>query len=68
MLGDEVSVPSYHHQAVATHPTYVASAHAPDGVIEGMEDPTARFRVAVQWHPEAGADPRLCEALVAAAG
>ncbi len=68
LLGDEVSVPSYHHQAVATHPTYVASAHAPDGVIEGMEDPTARFRVAVQWHPEAGADPRLFEALVAAAG
>ena len=31
-----------------------------------MEDPDARFRLAVQWHPEVGHDPRLFEALVAA--
>jgi putative glutamine amidotransferase len=30
-----------------------------------MEDPTGRFRLAVQWHPEAGDDPRLFDALVA---
>ena len=35
--------------------------------LEAMEDPGATFRVAVQWHPEAGEDPRLFEALVAAA-
>ena len=29
---------------------------------------TATFRVGVQWHPEAGDDPRLFERLVAAAG
>jgi putative glutamine amidotransferase len=32
-----------------------------------MEDPGALFRVAVQWHPEVGDDPRLFHALVAAA-
>jgi putative glutamine amidotransferase len=31
-----------------------------------MEDPDSRFRLAVQWHPEAGEDPRLFEALIAA--
>ena len=31
-----------------------------------MEDPGAGFRLAVQWHPEAGEDARLFEALVAA--
>ena len=28
------------------------SATAPDGVIEAIEDPTARFCLGVQWHPE----------------
>ena len=28
------------------------SATAPDGVIEAIEDPSARFCVGVQWHPE----------------
>ncbi len=30
----------------------VATAAAPDGVIEGIESPEARFCVGVQWHPE----------------
>ena len=67
ILGREVDVPSYHHQSVLTHPGYVPSAWAPDGTLEAMEDVSARFRVAVQWHPEEGDDPRLFEALVAAA-
>ncbi len=44
------------------------SAWAEDGVVEGVEDPARRFCLAVQWHPEAGEDGRLFEALVAAAG
>ncbi len=67
ILGSEVDVPSYHHQSVLTHPGYTPSAWAPDGTLEAMEDPAAAFRVAVQWHPEEGDDPRLFEALVAAA-
>lgn len=63
----ELSVPTYHHQAVATHPGYAASAWHADGTLEAMEDAGARFRLAVQWHPEAGDDPRLFAALVDAA-
>lgn len=68
---EEQSVPTYHHQAV--EPTsvegtaYRPSAWHEDGTLEGMEDPAGRFRLAVQWHPEAGEDPRLFDALVAAA-
>jgi putative glutamine amidotransferase len=67
LLGDRVSAPSYHHQAVVSHPGYVAAGHAPDGTLEAFEAPGARFRLGVQWHPEAGADDRLFRALVAAA-
>jgi putative glutamine amidotransferase len=66
-LGESVQVPCYHHQGVATHPGYVASAYADDGVTEAIEDRSARFRVGVQWHPEAGTDLRIFEALVAVA-
>lgn len=67
VLGDRVSVPSYHHQGVIDHPGLEAVAWADDGVLEAIEDPQACFRVGVQWHPEVGSDPRLFEALVAAA-
>ena len=46
-------VNSRHHQSVGTlGRSLVASATAPDGVIEGIEAPEARFCVGVQWHPE----------------
>ncbi|KRC89427.1 glutamine amidotransferase [Terrabacter sp. Root85] len=67
ILGEEADVPSYHHQSVLTHPGYEASAWADDGTLEAMEDPDAFFRLAVQWHPEVGTDPRLFRALVEAA-
>jgi putative glutamine amidotransferase len=65
-------VNSRHHQAVARLGTgLVASATAPDGVVEGIENPGARFCVGVQWHPEnfcqTGEFSPLFEALVAAA-
>jgi putative glutamine amidotransferase len=31
-----------------------------------MEHPASRFRLAVQWHPEAGDDTRLFDALILA--
>ena len=67
LLGDATVVPTYHHQSVLTHPGFVAAAWAPDGTLEAMEDPVAGFRLAVQWHPEEGEDPRLFAALVEAA-
>jgi putative glutamine amidotransferase len=66
VLGRYAVVPSHHHQAVRTHPGYVASAWADDETLEAMEAPDAPFRLGVQWHPEVGTDPRLFEALVAA--
>ncbi len=67
ILGEAVTVPSSHHQAVATHPGYLASAYAPDGTLEAMEMPGRPFRVGVQWHPEVSRDGRLFTALIEAA-
>jgi len=66
LLGQQVVIPSYHHQSVSAHPGYVPAAWAPDGTLEAMERPAARFRLAVQWHPEAGPDDRLFDAFVRA--
>jgi gamma-glutamyl-gamma-aminobutyrate hydrolase PuuD len=44
---------SRHHQAVQQiAPGFKVSATAPDGVIEAIERPKARFCLAIQWHPE----------------
>jgi putative glutamine amidotransferase len=51
--GDTCAVNSRHHQAVKDPaPGFRVSATAPDGVIEGIEDPRLPFCVGVQWHPE----------------
>ncbi len=48
-----IKVNSSHHQSVKRPaPGLVASAQAPDGVIEAIESPTKRFLLGVQWHPE----------------
>ena len=48
-----VRVNSLHHQGVRdVAPGLVASAHAPDGLIEGLEVPGRRYALGVQWHPE----------------
>jgi putative glutamine amidotransferase len=53
LLGPDVVVNSLHHQAVdRVAPGLRAAARAPDGVIEAVEDPAARFVVGLQWHPE----------------
>ena len=49
---EEISVNSFHHQAVRTPaPGFTATAFAPDGVIETVESDTGRI-LGVQWHPE----------------
>jgi putative glutamine amidotransferase len=55
-----VPVNSMHHQAVKTLGSgLVASAFAPDGIIEAVEGTSDGFVVGVQWHPEVfdGANP-----------
>jgi putative glutamine amidotransferase len=48
-----IRVNSSHHQSVRrVAPSLVASAAAPDGIIEAIESPKHRFLLGVQWHPE----------------
>lgn len=49
-----VPVNSHHHQAIENlGRELVATAWAPDGLVEAVEDPRSdRFVVGVQWHPE----------------
>jgi putative glutamine amidotransferase len=50
---DACEVNSRHHQAVKQVASgFRVTATAPDGVIEAIEDPAARFCLGVQWHPE----------------
>ena len=50
---DSCAVNSRHHQAPKElGERLVATATAPDGVIEAIEDPGRRFCLGVQWHPE----------------
>ncbi|HUZ72788.1 MAG TPA: gamma-glutamyl-gamma-aminobutyrate hydrolase family protein [Stellaceae bacterium] len=69
---DAMAVNSAHHQAVKDPGSgLVVDAVAPDGVIEGIEDPRRRFCLGVQWHPEYGlseGDRRIFAAFIAAAG
>ena len=49
-----LGVNSTHHQAVrCTGDALVENAIAPDGVVEAIADPSRRFWLGVQWHPEA---------------
>jgi putative glutamine amidotransferase len=53
---DGAPVNSHHHQALGTlGRELVATAWAPDGLVEAVEDPRSdRFVLGVQWHPELG--------------
>ena len=73
IVGDaELDVNSFHHQAVDRLGRGLrATAWAPDGVVEAIEDPDAPLYLGVQWHVETLVDRRrhaaLFEALVEAA-
>jgi putative glutamine amidotransferase len=70
ILGEGLDVDSCHHQAPdRIGDGLTVTAHAPDGVIEGLELADAAFCVAVLWHPEEDAEGGgpLFRALVAGA-
>jgi gamma-glutamyl-gamma-aminobutyrate hydrolase PuuD len=68
ILGEHTPVKSHHHQGYGKLGQGLReAARAEDGTIEALEDPSRRFAVGVLWHPEAGEDFALFEALVAEA-
>jgi gamma-glutamyl-gamma-aminobutyrate hydrolase PuuD len=68
IIGSRHDVKSHHHQGFGRIGDGLrVTAHAPDGTVEGVEDPSRRFAVGVLWHPEEGEDLALFEALVAEA-
>jgi putative glutamine amidotransferase len=65
LLGDRAPVKSHHHQGFGRVGEGLrVAARAEDGTLEALEDPSHRFALGVLWHPEAGEDLRLFEALV----
>ena len=65
LLGGHAPVKSHHHQGFGRLGSGLQeSAFAEDGTVEAVEDPSRRFALGVLWHPEAGEDMRLFEALV----
>jgi putative glutamine amidotransferase len=65
LLGERAPVKSHHHQGFGRLGDGLrASARAEDGAVEAVEASARRFALGVLWHPEAGEDMKLFEALV----
>jgi putative glutamine amidotransferase len=65
IVGTAPEVTSHHHQAIGRLGAgLVETARAGDGTIEGAEDPSRRFALGVQWHPEVGGGDPLFSGLV----
>jgi gamma-glutamyl-gamma-aminobutyrate hydrolase PuuD len=68
ILGTDLTVHCYHHQAVrGLAPGLLPAAWAGDETVEAIEREGGGFVMGVQWHPEEGTDVRLFTALVEAA-
>ena len=57
---------SAHHQVVDSPGSLSITGYCEDGTVEVVEDPTARFRIGVQWHPEMMEDTRIFDAFLSA--
>jgi len=68
VFGATTTVRCSHHQSIRElGRNLVVTAQARDNVIEAVELPSARFVLAVQWHPEESMDQRPFDAVVEAA-
>jgi putative glutamine amidotransferase len=68
LLGQHLSVNSFHHQGVDDPGEFVATGWCPDDrVLEIIEHPARTFALGVQWHPERTEDLRVFAALTEAA-
>jgi putative glutamine amidotransferase len=69
LLGTAATVPAAHHQAINRMGGGLLAVAwtEKDQTVEAVELHGHGFGIGVQWHPEEGDDPRLLEALVAAA-
>jgi putative glutamine amidotransferase len=68
LLGEQLTVNSFHHQAVDDPGSFTVTGWCPDdGVVEVIEDPERTFALGVQWHPERTDDLRTFAALAEAA-
>lgn len=53
LVGEEVEVNSMHHQGIDRLAAGLRPcAHAPDGLVEGVEGVNGQYLIGVQWHPE----------------
>jgi putative glutamine amidotransferase len=59
-------VNSSHHQSVVDAGSLTVTGWAEDDSIESLEDPTKKFVLGLQWHPEARDEERVFQSFVAA--
>lgn len=59
-------VNSHHHQGIAHSGGLRVTGQSDDGLAEAVEDPSKRFVMGVQWHPEISGDQALFTAFVTA--
>ncbi|MFI5931226.1 gamma-glutamyl-gamma-aminobutyrate hydrolase family protein [Actinoplanes sp. NPDC051494] len=68
LLGERLTVNSFHHQAIDDPGTFTVSGWCPDDrIVEIIEDRDREFALGVQWHPERTGDLRVFAALAQAA-
>lgn len=66
LFGERAVVNSHHHQGVADPGRMHITGRSADGLAEALEDPTQRFVLGVQWHPELVGGDQAFGAFVAA--
>lgn len=52
IIQKEKIIVNSHHHSIITKTDLNISAHTKDNIIEAVEDPSKRFFIGVQWHPE----------------